>query len=152
MTDELSFACIFRLSNVVYHEPTTICQLFVVSLRRGKSPSQWGIAKVIPLKKGKKDDYTASKNYRPRSLLATLGKVTEAVIVTRIAYLTEVHKLLPSNHLGARKQRSTVHALSYLQESIIRCVERKETLILVSFDVKGAYNNVATGPPGMNMR
>ena len=123
-----------------------ICQLFSASLKQGKLPQQWKIAKIIPLKKGGKDDYTLPKNYRPISLLATLGKIMEAVVATRIAYLTEVHKLLPNNHFGARKQKSTIHAISYLQESIFNAWRGKKTLSLVSFDVKGAYNNVATEP------
>ena len=123
-----------------------ICQLFSTSLRQGKLPEQWKVAKIIPLKKGGKDDYTLPKNYRPISLLATLGKIMEAVIATRIAYLTEVHKLLPNNHFGARKQKSTIHAISYLQESIFNAWRGRKTLSLVSFDVKGAYNNVATEP------
>jgi ribonuclease HI len=120
--------------------------LFTTSLRLGKLPMQWKVAKIVPLKKGNKDDYTLPKNYRPISLLATLGKVMEAVMATRIAYLTEVHKLLPNNHFGARKQKSTVLAISYLQETIYDAWRGKKTLSLVSFDVKGAYNNVATGP------
>lgn len=70
----------------------------------------------------------------------------EAVIAIRIAYLTEIHKLLPNNHFGARKQKSTIHAISYLQESIFNAWRGKKTLSLVFFDVKGAYNNVATEP------
>jgi ribonuclease HI len=123
-----------------------ICQLFSASLSQGKLPQDWKVAKIIPLKKSGKDDYTLPKNYRPISLLATLGKVMEAVIATRIAYLTEVHKLLPNNHFGARKQKSTIHAISYLQESVFNAWRGKKTLSLVSFDVKGAYNNVATEP------
>ena len=120
--------------------------LFSTSLRQGKLPGQWKVAKIVPLKKGNKDDYTLPKNYRPISLLATLGKIMEAVMAARIAYRTEVHKLLPNNHFGARKQKSTVLAISYLQEAIYDAWRGKKTLSLVSFDVKGAYNNVATGP------
>jgi hypothetical protein len=75
---------------------------------------QWKVAKIVPLKKGNKDDYTLPKNYRPISLLVTLGKIMEAVMATRLAYLIEVHKLLPNNHFRARKQKSTVLAISYL--------------------------------------
>jgi ABC-type uncharacterized transport system ATPase subunit len=32
----------------------------------------------------------------------------------RIGYLAEEYGLLPKMHFGARKQRSTTHALSYL--------------------------------------
>jgi ribonuclease HI len=123
-----------------------ICQLFTTSLRQGKLSEQWKVAKIIPLKKGGKDDYTLPKDYRMISLLTTLGKTMEAVIATRFAYLTEVYKLLPNNHFGARKQKSTVHAISYLQESIFNAWRGKKTLSLVSFDVKGPYSNVATGP------
>ena len=77
-------------------------------------PLQWKVAKIVPLKKGNKDNYTLPKNYRPISLLATLGKIMEAIMATRLAYLTEVHRLLPNNHFGARKQKSTVLAISYL--------------------------------------
>lgn len=91
-----------------------ICQLCSASLNQGKLPDHWKVAKIVPLKKGGKDDYTLPKNYRPISLLPTLGKVLEAVVANRIVYLTEVHRLLPKNYFGARKQRSTVHALSYL--------------------------------------
>lgn len=54
------------------------------------------------------------KNYRPISLLATLGKVMEAVIATRITYLIEVYRLLLNNHFRARKQKLIAYALSYL--------------------------------------
>jgi hypothetical protein len=47
-------------------------------------------------------------------LLATLGKIIEAVIAIRLTCLIEVHKLLPNNHFRARKQKSTVLAISYL--------------------------------------
>ena len=59
-----------------------IYTLFSTSLRQGKLPLQWKVAKIVPLKKGNKDDYTLPKNYRPISLLATLGKIMEAVMAT----------------------------------------------------------------------
>lgn len=120
--------------------------IFSTSFRQGKIPSHWKVAKIIPLKKANKDDYTVHKNYRPTSLLATLGKVIESVIATSIVHLIEVHSLLPNNHFGARKQKPTIHALSYLQASISNAWRGGKTLSLVSFDVKGVYNNVATGP------
>jgi hypothetical protein len=43
------------------------------------------------------------KNYRPIFLLVILGKVIEAVMATRIAYLIEVYKLLLDNYFRVRK-------------------------------------------------
>jgi ribonuclease HI len=123
-----------------------IFALFKQSLHMGKLPRQWKVAKIVPLRKGGKDDYTLPQSYRPISLLSTLGKVMEAVLAERISYLVETNGLLPRNHFGARKQRSTTHALSYLQEQIFNAWRGRKTLSLVSFDVKGAYNNVAKGP------
>lgn len=40
----------------------------------------------------------------------------------------------------------TIQALSFLQVAIFDAWRGKKSLSLVSFDVKGAYNNVATGP------
>jgi len=129
-----------------------ITQLFARSLDTGKVPREWKIAKIIPLQKPKRGDYTIANNYRPISLLPTLGKALESLVAERIAYLVEEYGLLPKTHFGARKQRSTTHALSYLCEDVFKAWRGRKTLSLVSFDVKGAYNNVATGPEIRRLR
>lgn len=99
---------------VRYH----VLVLFRASLEEGSLPSQWRHAKIIPLKKPGKADYTIAKAWRPISLLATLGKVLESVIAERISHAVETYGLLPTNHFGARKQRSAEQALVFLQEQI----------------------------------
>jgi ribonuclease HI len=119
-----------------------ILALFRASLDDGSLPSQWRHARIIPLKKPGKEDYTVAKAWRPISLLATLGKVLESVIAERISHAVETHGLLPTNHFGARKQRSAEQALVFLQEQIYTAWRRREIVSLISFDVKGAYNGV----------
>ena len=80
-----------------------VLALFRASLEDGSLPSQWRHAKIIPLKKPGKEDYTVAKAWRPISLLATLGKVLESVVAERISHAVETHGLLPINHFGARK-------------------------------------------------
>ena len=116
--------------------------LFQTSLDEGNLPSQWRNARIIPLRKPDKPDYTLAKAYRPISLLATLGKILESIIADRISYMVEEYGLLPTNHFGARKQRSTEQALTLLQEHIYKAWRSKKVLSVVSFDVKGAYNGV----------
>ena len=123
---------------VKYH----VLTLFRSSLDEGTLPSQWKHAKIVPLKKPGKDDYTVGKAWRPISLLATLGKVLESVVAARISYAVETYGLLPTNHFGARKQRSAEQALLLLQEQILTAWRGRRILSLVSFDVKGAYNGV----------
>lgn len=66
----------------------------------------------------------------------------ESVIAERMSNLAEESGLLPKNHFGARKARSTVQALTILQEKILNSWRTHKILSLVSFDVKGAYNGV----------
>ncbi|OAQ59084.1 retrovirus polyprotein [Purpureocillium lilacinum] len=116
--------------------------LFDSSIRDGVVPHQWRTAKIIPLKKPEKGDYTVTKAWRPISLLSTLGKILEAVAAERISYAVEAYGLLPANHFGARKRRSADQALMLLQEQIYKAWRMGRVLSLISFDVKGAYNGV----------
>jgi hypothetical protein len=116
--------------------------IFQTSLRDSDLLSQWRNAKIIPLKKPAKDNYSLAKAWRPISLLSTLGKILEAVIAQRVSYAVEKTGLLPTNHFGARKRRSVEQALLLLQEEIYKAWRNRKVLSLVSFDVKGAYNGV----------
>jgi hypothetical protein len=119
-----------------------VLALFRASLKDGTLPSQWRHAKIIPLKKPSKENYTAAKAWRPISLLATLGKLLESVVAERISHAVETYGLLPTNHFGARKQRSAEQALLLLQEQIYTAWRGRKVASLISFDVKGAYNGV----------
>ena len=119
-----------------------VLSLFRVSMEEGRLPRQWRHAKIIPLRKPGKEDYAVAKAWRPISLLTTLGKVLESVVAERISHAVERYGLLPTNHFGARKQRSAEQALVFLQEQIYTAWRGRRILSLVSFNVKGAYNGV----------
>ncbi|OAQ61371.1 reverse transcriptase [Purpureocillium lilacinum] len=119
-----------------------ILSLFRASLDAGELPDQWRHARIVPLKKADKADYSVAKAWRPISLLSTLGKVLESVIAERISHAVETYGLLPTNHFGARKRRSAEQALMLLQEQIYAAWRGRRILSLVTFDVKGAYNGV----------
>jgi len=61
-------------------------------------------------------------------------------------YTKELVDTLLRNHLGARKQRSTTQELTYFQEQVYDTWRGNATVSLISFDVKGAYSNVAKEP------
>jgi hypothetical protein len=119
-----------------------VLALFQSSLNTGEIPHQWKHAKIIPLRKPNKKDYTKPKAWRPISLLSTLSKVFEAVIAERLSNMVETYGILPANHFGARKQRSAEQALILLQEKVYEAWRKGKVLSLVSFDVAGAYNGV----------
>ncbi|KAJ5264619.1 hypothetical protein N7505_007412 [Penicillium chrysogenum] len=119
-----------------------VLERFQASLAEGSLPRQWRHAKIIPLKKPNKANYTIAKAWRPISLLATLGKILESVVAERISHAVETHGLLPTSRFRARKQRSAEQALLLLQEQIYTAWRGRRVLSLISFDVKGAYNGV----------
>ncbi|KAJ5215604.1 reverse transcriptase [Penicillium cinerascens] len=127
-----------QIWSTVKHWVTEILQ---ASLRFAYFPKAWRVAKIVVLLKGGRDP-SLPKSYRPISLLATLGKVLEAVVANRISTLVEKHQLLPANHFGARRRRSCEQALNVLVEKIHDAWREGKVLSLVSFDVKGAYNGV----------
>ncbi len=92
--------------------------LFLTSIDLGIMPDQWKTTKIVPLRKPQKDDYTIPAAYRPISLLATLGKMLESLIAQGLAFLAEEYSLLPYNHFGGLKQKTTMDALLVLQEKI----------------------------------
>jgi hypothetical protein len=57
-----------------------VLQLFQTSLAEGTLPAQWRNARIIPLKKLEKGNYTTANAWRPISLLATVGKILESVL------------------------------------------------------------------------
>lgn len=122
---------------------TSVTSLFRASVSQGILPEAWKIAKIIPLRKPQKIDYTNAESFRPISLLSTLSKALESVVARRLSFLVEDYGLLPDNHSGGRKKRSTVDALMILQEKIFQAWRDKKVLSLVTFDVKGAFNGVA---------
>lgn len=71
-----------------------------------------------------------------------MSKAIESVVAGRIAYLAEKFRLLPSNHYGALKRKSTIDALLTVQEKIYQAWKDKKILSLVTFDLKGAFNSV----------
>ena len=82
-------------------------------------------------------------SYRPISLLFTLGKILEAVIAQRLAYLSDTYSLLLYNHFGGLKQKSTIDALLVIQEKIYQAWRDKKVMPIITFDVKGPFSGVA---------
>lgn len=135
------------LPNIVWKElwPVVgqwIYTIFDMSLKLSIVPAAWKVARILPLRKPNKPDYTVAKAYRPISLLPTLGKMLELVVARRLSYWAETWNLLPHTQFGARPRRSCEQALILLVEHIKDAWRKGNVLSLLSFDVKGAYNGV----------
>ena len=81
-------------------------------------PVQWKTARIVTLRKLGKADYTVPKAFWLISLLPTISKGLEAVVVARLSYITEKYSLLLIKHFGARLRRLAEQALNVLVERI----------------------------------
>ncbi|KAL1131661.1 hypothetical protein AAG570_011274 [Ranatra chinensis] len=110
-------------------------------LRRGYFPTAWKTAIVIPIQKPSKPASQPS-SYRPISLLPTLSKITEKIILKRL--LTEVQSLqiIPHTQFGFRHQHSTVDQLSRVVSSIAEQMSKGQSAALVILDSEKAFDSV----------
>jgi len=100
-------------------------------------PHQWKLAKIIPLhKKGKKDN---PENYRPISLLCSLGKIYEKCLLN--VMIKKFGDSLPSSFQhGFRKNHSTSTAALTIQNIIAKALDNKKKVIVVSTDMSAAFD------------
>jgi len=100
-------------------------------------PRCWKDAEVVVLLKGKDKDPTEPKSYRPVSLLPTLAKVLETLIIKRLG--EEITNNLSEDQHGFISTRSTLSAFN----SLLHWVDnRSEKLVIgVFLDISGAFDN-----------
>ena len=67
----------------------------------------------------------------------------EYLVAQKIAHLCNAYNLLPGNHFGGLKCKSTLDALVVLREKIYQAWRDKKVISLITFDVQGAFNGVA---------
>ena len=91
-----------------------LTRIINASIEQGTFPEMWKEGIVTPvLKKGTATD---KKNYRPVTCLSVLSKVLEKIICDQITKFMENNNLLPPNQHGFREGRSTMTALSAVQQ------------------------------------
>ena len=114
-------------------------------LHIGYHPRAFRHMTTVVLRKDGKDDYSLPGSYRPIALENTLGKVLEKVVADHLSAAVEEHALLPQTQMGARKNHSTITALSLLTETIHTAWKRDSTFIvsMLSLDLSGAFDKVS---------
>lgn len=102
-------------------------------------PNQWKQASIIMLPKPGKCP-TIPINHRPISLLNTLSKVFERLLLTRLNFHTS-HKIRPEQY-GFRRQHSTTLQLVNVLDEIITKKNHRLKTVAVLLDVEKAFDKV----------
>ena len=94
-----------------------ITYIFNACLKQGYFPSSWQKAKILPIQKPGKDK-SLSQSYRPISLLNTLSKLLEKIILNRLHKHELQHKQFIPDQFGSRPKHWTVQQLVRLTDSV----------------------------------
>ena len=117
-----------------------LLKIFQYSLSIGKFPSKWKEANVVPIhKKNSKQD---KNNYRPISLLSTLGKVFERLIFNSLYKFCKENDLLTWRNSGYKPLDSSMYQLIYISNNIYKALEQGKDVCMVSLDATAAFDRV----------
>ena len=111
-----------------------------LSIQYQTFPSQWEVAKVIPLHK--KEEVLYPKNYQPVSLLPILSKILERAIFTKMIHYLEENKLLHPSHHGFRAKHNTASALIEMYDAWAEAFEDDKLSAVVMLDLSAAFDVV----------
>ena len=138
--DELPPGMIKDCRNEILDPLTYIINL---SLRNGKVPSLWKIARVVPVFKS--GNIKKPENYRPISILTTFSKILERAIHTQLSSYLEKNFLLCNEQFGYRSNRSTKLASTLLCDNIRKSLDKGELVGAVFIDLTKAFDTVGHG-------
>ena len=118
-----------------------LLNLYNTSWITGTVPDEWKQGVICPILKPNKDA-TLVESYRPITLLPTIGKLMEKIVLRRLEYRIELNKLLADTQMGFRRGRSTVDALQLITGEISKALTNKTFCIVVYLDIKGAFDAI----------
>ncbi|GFW19570.1 probable RNA-directed DNA polymerase from transposon BS [Trichonephila clavipes] len=120
---------------------TNITKIINSCLQLNYFPQEWkhALITVIP-KPGKDKKFT--ENYRPISLISSLGKIFEKILLKKINSHCEENQIIPDFQHGFRQQTSTQHQLLRVTNHIINGYNSKTITVGLFLDVKKAFDRM----------
>ena len=117
-----------------------LASLFNKSFELGKVPKVWKEANVTPI--FKKEDKSLVSNYRPISLLSSLGKIQERVVYIHLYRYLKTNDLLNRRNSGFKELDSAMNQLLLITDKIHKALEQGQEICLVFLDVSKAFDRV----------
>lgn len=110
-------------------------------LKTGYFPDNWKLATIIPIPKPGKD-HTDPVNYRPISLLSSLSKVAEKVIVSRINDYNKKQNIIIDEQFGFRSGHNAAMQVARIAHAITLNYNVSNVTSLVLLDIEKAFDTV----------
>ena len=118
-----------------------ICNIINAIMRHQYFPPAWKEAIVVCIPKVGKP-LSAPSSYRPISLLNSLSKVAESVILQRLSTIIKNKNLIPDCQHGFRTGHSTCHQLLRVTELIADNMNRRRHTSMLLLDIQQAFDRV----------
>ena len=117
-----------------------LSKLFNYSLEIGTVPAAWKEANVTPVFKS--GDPSLVSNYRPISLLSSLGKVLERIVSKHLYNHLHEHSILTPFQSGFVPGDSTTNQLTYLYNSFCKALDEGKEVRVIFCDISKAFDRV----------
>jgi hypothetical protein len=129
-----------RIQNIILQHLSQLVLKFNRSLELNYCSIQWKEAKIIMLPKPNKDN-TPSLNYRPISLLNSLGKLFEKIILKILNFQLRGLKVIRNNKHGFKRGHSTTYELLGNAERMTQGFNNKATVDLF-LDIECTFDKI----------
>ena len=118
-----------------------VSQLFHRAFRHGRQPLLWKLASVVPVHTmGSK---SATKNYRPISLLPGSSKVMEAIVNRSLMGFLERNHILSTNQYSFRQDLGIQDLLTLPHHRWSTVYAQRGAARVVAVDIAGAFDKVS---------
>jgi hypothetical protein len=107
-----------------------ICSIINCSIRQGIVPTQWKIARVVPIPKVF-PPLSLDCDFRPISITSGISKIAESFMCQ--FFTSHFDKLSDPNQFGSTNNRSTTHALIKLADLFFKSADSPDTIIRILF-------------------
>ena len=135
--DKVSVQCFKDTLEIIIGPVTDIINC---SLMTSTYPISWKLAEVIPLHKdGDPDD---ASNNRPVSLLSSLSKICDKVVLNQFTDYLLKHKLLTKHQSGNRKWHSTETLNIAVTDTLLEAIDKKQLSFIIFLDLSKAFDSV----------
>lgn len=104
-------------------------------------PRYWKHAKVVVIPKLNKD-HSNPNNYRPISLLTSLSKILEKILLIRLNSHIDTNNTIPNFQFGLKARHSSNHQVARVTRHIQQNVKNKKSTGMVTLDVEKAFDCV----------
>lgn len=129
------------LKHLPPHTHERLADITNAIMRTRHYPTVWKTARTVMILKQKKPR-TQTDSYRPISLLPTISKIVERILLDRLHDALETQRALPPHQFGFRHDHNTLHPLIILTEDITQQFNLSNSTAAVFLDLEKAFDKV----------